>query len=177
MITEKTLLLANTYEPLKVISWKKAIQLLFLNKVETLEEYDREIKSPSLSLKVPSVVRLINAFKRRKYRVKFSRASIFARDGKKCQYCGVHLTLSKLTFDHVIPKARGGKTSWDNVVSSCAPCNKQKASKTLKEAGMRLKKKPKEPDWLPHIYIKISEESVPQAWMEYLYWTGALDER
>jgi len=114
---DSVLLLNITYEPLKIINWKKAITMLFLGKVEVLEEYDREIHSVSFAIKLPSVVRLLKMVKKPKKPVKFSRQNIYARDRYQCQYCGARFSPEDLTYDHVIPKSRGGKTKWENIVT------------------------------------------------------------
>lgn len=106
----RTLVLSQGYEPVKIVSWQRAITLLFLGKVEVIEEYDRNIKSTSMVIKIPAVVRLLGAFRRHKKPVKFSRVNIYARDHYKCQYCGKKASLTELTYDHVVPRSRGGLT-------------------------------------------------------------------
>jgi 5-methylcytosine-specific restriction endonuclease McrA len=170
----RTLLLSQSYEPLRVISWKRAFTLLTLGKVEVVEEYDRNIRTCYLVFKMPAVVRLIDAFRRHRHPVRFSRVNVYARDRYRCQYCGLKESLSKLTFDHVIPRSRGGTTSWTNVVAACVDCNHQKANRTPTEARMRLIKEPVQPRWVPAVTLQISMRSVPEAWTDYLYWTGAL---
>ena len=171
----RTLVLSQGYEPLKVISWQKAITLLTLGKIEVIEEYDRNIRSTSIVFKMPAVVRLVNAFKRHKKKVKFSRVNIFARDKYRCQYCGTKGKLAELTYDHVLPKSRGGKTTWKNIVTCCEPCNSKKRNQTPREAGMRLRKEPIQPNWVPSMTITIRKEYAPSAWASYLYWTSELD--
>src|SRR3977135_3011361 len=108
MDSTQTLLLNQGFEPIKVISWQRAISLLFLGKVEVLEEYGRDIRSVNIIIKVPAVVRLLRAFRRHARPVKFSRANIYARDNYKCQYCGKKASISELTYDHVKPRSQGG---------------------------------------------------------------------
>src|SRR6185295_11243057 len=98
MNSTQTLLLNQGFEPIKVISWQRAISLLFLGKVEVLEEYDRDVHSVSIIIKVPAVVRLLRAFRRHARLVKFSRVNIYARDNYKCQYCGKKASISELTY-------------------------------------------------------------------------------
>jgi len=172
----RTLVLSQGYEPLKVISWERAITLLFLGKIEVIEEYDHDIRSTSMVIKMPAVVRLLSAFKRHKKKVKFSRINIFGRDNYKCQYCGTKEKMSDLTYDHVIPKSRGGKTTWKNIVTCCYDCNSKKRDRTPNESGMHLKCKPSQPNWVPSLTITISKTTAPSAWASYLYWTGELDE-
>src|SRR5262249_31921020 len=112
----RTLVLSQGYEPIKVIPWQRAITLLFLGKVEVLEEYGDNIHSVSLIIKVPAVVRLLRAFRRHAKPVKFSRVNIYARDCYKCQYCGKKASMHELTYDHVVPRSQGGRTEWTNIV-------------------------------------------------------------
>ena len=116
---EQVLLLNITYEPLKIINWKRAVSLFLLGKVEVLEEYSREIHSVSFAIKLPSVVRLLKMVKRPNSPVKFSRQNIYARDKYRCQYCGMRFPSEEFTYDHIIPKSRGGKTEWTNIVTCC----------------------------------------------------------
>jgi len=170
-----TLVLAANYQPADVVHWTRAVTMLWENKVEVIEEYDHEVRSTFLVIKVPAVVRLLRSFKRDKKPVKFSRVNIYARDGYRCQYCGKKFPMSELTYDHVIPRARGGKTEWTNIATACTTCNGDKACRTPAEAGMRLLRKPVQPTTAPAMMIKISRESAPAAWRDYLYWTGELE--
>lgn len=167
---ERVLLLNITYEPLKVIDWKKAVTLLCLGKVEVLEEYNREIRSVSFTLKLPSVVRLLQMIKRPKSPVRFSRQNIYARDRYQCQYCGCKYPSEDLTYDHVIPKSRGGRTQWENIVTCCVECNRKKGGRTPHEASMRLVREPCRPSWVPAIRITIGFKQIPENWRDYLYW-------
>ena len=173
---ESTLLLAATYEPIDVISWQDAVRLMTLGKVEVIEEYDKDLRSTYLVIKMPAVVRLISMFKKKKKKVKFSRVNIYARDKYSCQYCGKDGRMKDFTFDHVIPKSRGGRTVWKNIVTCCTSCNTKKRDRTPQEAGMKLRNKPTQPEWLPAISIRISQRSVPEAWQDYLYWNVELEE-
>jgi 5-methylcytosine-specific restriction endonuclease McrA len=172
--TARTLLLSQGYEPIKVISWQRAISLLFLGKVEVLEEYDHDIRSVTLVIKIPAVVRLLRSFRRHAKPVKFSRVNIYARDNYRCQYCGHKATISELTYDHVIPRSQGGTTEWTNIVTCCYECNRKKGGRTPRQASMTLLSQPHQPNWVPAVTIRISLKSVPDAWRDYLYWTGEL---
>ncbi|MBW1739880.1 MAG: HNH endonuclease [Deltaproteobacteria bacterium] len=172
---EQVLLLNATFEPLKVIDWKRAIRLLTLGKVEVVEEYDREIRAVTFAIKLPSVLRLLQFVRYRKKDVKFSRVNIYARDGFQCQYCGKKFESEDLTFDHVIPKRYGGKTEWTNIVTCCYKCNRVKGGRSLKEAGFKLLKKPVKPGWVPFIMITIGVRRVPDSWRDYLYWHVELE--
>jgi 5-methylcytosine-specific restriction endonuclease McrA len=173
--THRTLVLSQAYEPVKIVSWQRAITLLFLGKAEVIEEYDRDIKTTSIVIKIPAVVRLLNAFRRHKKAVKFSRINIYGRDKYSCQYCGAKKSINELTYDHVVPRAQGGKTVWSNIVTCCEACNRHKANRTPDQAGMRLLKVPVQPTAMPVLVVAVSRESVPDAWRDYLYWTGELE--
>ncbi|MFH0902338.1 MAG: HNH endonuclease [Pseudomonadota bacterium] len=171
---QRTLVLSQAYEPVKVVSWKRALTLLTLGKVEVLEEYSWGIHTATLVIKVPAVVRLLRAFRRRKAVVKFSRVNIYARDKYRCQYCGEARPISELTYDHVVPRMQGGRTEWTNIVTACQECNLRKGGRTPEQAGMRLRSQPVQPTWVPAITVTVSLRSVPDAWRDYLYWTGEL---
>src|SRR4051812_6037565 len=152
----RTLLLTQGYEPIQIISWQRAITLLALDKVDVIEQYDDEIRAVSIAMQVPAVVRLRKAFPRKAKPVKFSRVNIYARDGHRCQYCGVRCTTADLTYDHVIPRSKGGLTTWENIVSACYVCNRKKANRTPPEAGMKLLSTPARPTWMPAVQIRVS---------------------
>ena len=169
---EQTLLLNATYEPLQIVSWKRAVKMLFQDKVEVLEEYKNEIRSVTLAIRVPSVIRLLHYVKmHRNHRlVKLSRNNLFTRDNYRCQYCGKKFPSSELTYDHLIPVSRGGKKSWDNIVTCCVPCNRKKSNRTPRESGMRLLKKPKAPTGFPiRLQFLMSRIKAPDSWRNYTF--------
>lgn len=171
----RTLLLNQGYEPIKIVCWQRAITLVALDKVEVIEEYDAQVRATSMVIQIPAVVRLRKAFRRPAKPVKFSRVNIYARDGYRCQYCGINCTIDQLTYDHVIPRSRDGRTTWDNIVSCCCACNARKANRTPAEARMTLRSVPVRPSWIPAVQIRVSTRSVPDAWRDYVYWTGEID--
>ena len=171
----RTLLLTQGYEPIQIISWQRAVTLLALEKVDVVEVYDTEVRAPSLVVRVPAVVRLRKAFRRYAKPVKFSRVNIYARDHYRCQYCAMTCSIDELTYDHVIPRAQGGKTTWENIVSACYACNRRKANRTPAQAGMKLLTAPARPTWMPSVQIRVSARSVPDAWRDYVYWTSEID--
>jgi 5-methylcytosine-specific restriction endonuclease McrA len=175
---EQTLLLNATYEPLKVVDWRKAVTLWCQGKVEVISVHDREVRSVSISFKLPSVIRLLRyiRIKRRIDYVPFSRANIYARDRHRCQYCGHQAPTSELTFDHVIPVAHGGRKDWENIVTSCVSCNRKKGGRTPEEAGMRLTALPRRPDSAPTLRFTIGLRNAPESWRDYLYWNVELDD-
>ena len=172
----QTLVLDHAYRPHKIVSWERAVTLLFLGKVQVVEEYDEEIRSVSISIRMPAVVRLLRAIRGIGRGIRFSRIHILQRDGFRCQYCGRKLPISRLNFDHVIPRARGGSTNWENIVTACYPCNQRKGDRTPVEAGMTLKKPPLRPRWLPIAFLRLDTKDVPDRWATYLYWQSALQE-
>ncbi len=170
---ENTLLLSAGFEPIRVISWKKAITLVLLGKVEVLEAYHLEIHSPSLTLKLPAVIKLTRYLKPIPRRVKFSRQNLFSRDNYTCQYCHRHYPANKLTYDHIVPRSKGGKTSWTNVVTSCMRCNLKKGNKPLHSLNYRLLNEPKEPRWLPQFSQAFHRSSAHPIWQTYLAYAKA----
>ncbi len=161
------LLLNASYEPLRVISWQNAVCMFFLGKVEVIEEYDHHIRSVSLAIKAPAVVKLVRFFRAGRHAPPLSRANVLARDHFKCQYCSRELTSKEATLDHVTPRSQGGKTTWENIVCACGTCNRKKGGRTPKEAHMKLLSKPHKPDWLPVLNIKLHGK-IPPAWYTFL---------
>lgn len=178
----ETLVLTAGYEPVARIPWQRAITLLFAGKVEVIDEYaDREIRSLHLALKMPAVVRFVRALTSRKQAVRFSRENVYLRDQGRCQYCAVRIVRAAATYDHVMPRAQGGRTSWENVVIACVPCNQQKGGRTPAQARMTLRSLPVRPKRLADTLrgrIGLSE-GMPQSWRTWLrnysYWNEALD--
>ena len=175
---EQTLLLNATYEPLKVVDWRKAITMLCQGKVEVVSEYDREVRSVSVTFKLPSVIRLLRyiTVKRRIDYVPFSRANIYARDDHRCQYCGAMHPVGDLTFDHVVPVSQGGKKNWENIVTSCIDCNRRKGGRTPVQAGMRVIRQPSRPSRSPVVRLAFGLRNAPENWRDYFYWNVELDE-
>jgi 5-methylcytosine-specific restriction endonuclease McrA len=164
------------------VHWQRAITLLFMGKVEIVSEYeDKEIHSVTFSIKMPSVVRFLKAIRSKKKAVKFSRENVYMRDSGKCQYCGTRMSRAEVTYDHVVPRAQGGKTDWDNIVSACVSCNQKKGGRTPEQAKMHLRSKPVRPKKLPEMTVTIMwRKGDPDAWKTWLrdfqYWNGALEE-
>lgn len=164
------LVLNASFEPLHIVTWQRAIQLLFQGKVEVVEESDKEIHTVKLTIKVPAVLRLLTyvPLARKKHIVRFSRANIFLRDHHRCLYCGGTFGKTHLTLDHVIPIVQGGKKSWENIVTACKPCNQKKGGRTPAQAGMHLIGKPKQPIWLPTASLQVGITRTPERWKIYL---------
>lgn len=166
---ERTLLLNATYEPLMVIDWRRAVSLVFLGKSDVLAEHDRKIRSVSAHMRIPSVVRLRERVRRSEPVIRFSRTNVYARDGHRCQYCGGRFPNAQLTFDHVVPRSRGGQTNWVNIVTCCVDCNRVKANRTPAEAGMTLLNRPVRPSTLPEIDKGLGGKNPPESWSFYLW--------
>ena len=170
----QTLLLNASYEPLILISWYRAIDLMLREKVRVLESYDQSVRSAYVVFQVPAVVVLKNYVPDR-HRVKFNRKNVFLRDDFTCQYCGKPIEelrngAKDLTFDHVLPRCQGGKTSWKNIVTACKKCNSTKGGRTPEQAWMSLKTKPYKPT--PHFLFTapLKGKKSPEEWDSYLYW-------
>lgn len=161
------LLLNTSYDPIKIISWQKAITLFFLGKVEVIEEYDHDIRSISFAVKAPAVVRLLKYARLGQKKPPLCRTNILSRDEFCCQYCGIELSAKEATLDHVLPRSQGGRTTWTNLVCCCSPCNRKKGGKTPKQAKMVLKKEPVQPDWLPVLNIRFHGR-IPESWQTFL---------
>lgn len=170
---DRTLLLNATYEPLQIVSWQRAVRMLFQEKVEVVENYQRDIRSVTVCFPAPAVVRLRHFVKVKQHhrRAKFSRSNLFARDKHSCQYCGQQLPVSELTYDHVLPVSKGGQTDWTNVVTACGVCNRSKGNRTPEEAGLILLKKPSAPVGFPaRVRLSVSRMKAPDSWKSYIFW-------
>ena len=167
-MSASVLFLDAEFRPLRIESWQRAICDLFLGKIEVIEHSrDKTIQGVHQVFPMPSVVRVVRRFKRDKMRIKFSRLNIYARDRFTCAYCTKKFDTEDLTFDHVVPRSRGGRTSWENIVTCCITCNTDKANRTPDEAGMKLCFKPKKPHYLPAVTLKLDRRSIPPEWQPY----------
>jgi 5-methylcytosine-specific restriction endonuclease McrA len=161
----RVLVLNATYEPINVCTIRRAAVLLLKEKAEIIEHARWELRSESLSLPRPVVIRLVTYVRvpRDTHRRKITRRAVFARDRWTCQYCG---SRTSLTVDHVVPRSKGGSSSWENIVTSCAPCNRRKGDAMLRQAGMHLIRQPGSPS--PQIFIHVATPTIPAAWRAYL---------
>lgn len=179
----ETLVLSQSYQPVARVSWQRAVTLLFLGKVEVVEEYeDREIRSVTVAIKIPSIVRFLQSVRRKKKAVKFSRENVYSRDNGQCQYCGNAVTHAEATYDHVVPRRLGGTTNWENIVISCRGCNQKKGGRTPEQAHMMLRSKPVRPKKLADNRWRLTfqwNSTMPPSWRDFLasysYWNGDLD--
>lgn len=191
------LVLNKSYYPIHVTTVKRAFAMLFKGVAKavgpdyTLFSIDSwlelrvaadevGIRTVNRVIKVPQVILLVTYDRVPKREVRFSRYNIFLRDNNTCQYCGRKLPRKELTIDHVIPKSRGGRTTWENVVTACVECNTRKGNKTPEEAGMRLIRKPFKPSYL-NFLKNFTKNNVREEWKQFLsfidaaYWNVELE--
>lgn len=163
----RVLVLNATYEPLSVVSQPRAVHLILADKAEVIETDDALIRSASLSFPAPLVIRL-RYYVRIPYNLPMplSRRAVFLRDNYTCQYCGAQPGKDQLTIDHIVPRSRGGRTEWENVVTACAACNRRKGSRTPEEARMKLARPVSRPRfWAMALMMGPGNE----VWRKYLY--------
>jgi Restriction endonuclease len=193
MIDGHVLVLNRNFQPIHVTSIRRAITLFYKGHVRAVDaEYrtydfrnwqdipvqprDAYISTPSRQILVPHVVQLLAFERMPRQEVKFSRGNIYLRDHNRCQYCGRKFPSSELSLDHVIPISRGGKSTWDNVVCACLPCNVKKGNKLLFECGIQLRKQPFKPKW--HPLHRLQGRNFPDIWKNFLdeaYWSVELE--
>lgn len=166
-----------SYFPLSLWSWQDAVKAVFLGRVSILSEYDRVVRSPSFEMNLPSVIALKDYISASRYPA-FTRFNVFLRDRFRCQYCHTHYPTHELTFDHVLPKSQGGRTTWNNVTTACGACNLRKGSKSLRESGLTLQQEP----WRPTTHeLQENGRAFPpnylhESWRDFLYWDTELED-
>tara|TARA_Y100001970_G_C14058524_1_gene762891 strand:+ start:57 stop:572 length:516 start_codon:yes stop_codon:yes gene_type:complete len=168
ILNRKVLVLNQSYEPLMVINAKRAIVLIIKEKVKMLEKYSENIRSVQNSFDLPSVIRL-NFYVHLKYKdIVLNRRNILKRDDYRCQYCAKQVT--PLTLDHIVPRNKGGKDSWENLVAACSKCNTRKGDTLLKHMDMKLLKKPRKPSKLFQLQTYVNKKQ--DNWKQYLFMEG-----
>jgi len=165
-----------SYFPLSLWSWQNSIKAVFLERVNIIENYNKEVHSPSLTFRLPSVIALKEYVSVRRNPA-FTRFNVFLRDNFACQYCNENFSANELTFDHLIPKCTGGKTTWTNVVSACTTCNLKKGRKLLKFTDIHLKRMPIKPtsEQLQRNGKNFPPNYLHKSWHDYLYWDTELE--
>ncbi len=165
-----------SYYPLSLWPWDEAIKAVFLDRVTIISEYDRVVHSPSFSMRLPSVIALKKYISTQRHPA-FTRFNVFLRDGFRCQYCDHRKPTPELTFDHVIPRSLGGRTTWENVVTACCSCNLRKGSKLPHQCNMHPLHAPIRP--MSHDLQKQGRAFPPnylhESWRDYLYWDSELE--
>jgi len=162
-----------SYFPLSLWSWQEAIKAVFLGRVNILSEYERSVRSPCFEMKLPSVVSL-KQYVPPAPRPAFTRFNVFLRDRFICQYCG---SREELTFDHVVPRSRGGRTTWDNVVAACSSCNLMKGGRLPRECHMYPRHEPQRPTVreLQENGRAFPPRYLHESWRDFLYWDSELE--
>ena len=166
-----------SYFPLSLWSWQDAVKAVFLERVNVISQYDRQVHSPSFEMPLPSVISL-KEYVPMDRRPAFTRFNVFLRDSFACQYCGTHFPSEELTFDHVVPRSRGGRTRWDNVVTACAPCNLKKGHRLPHTSGIFPLRLPQPPT---NYELQENGRAFPpgylhESWRDFLYWDTELDQ-
>ena len=162
-----------SYYPLSLWPWQEVIKAVFLERVDVIAEYDQYVHSPSMKMRLPSVIAL-REFVKQDRPPAFTRFNVFLRDGFKCAYCS---SPNDLTFDHVIPRSKGGRTSWENIVAACSPCNLRKGGRMPHEAKMHPANRPVRPSayFLQEVGRRFPPHHLHQTWLDYLYWDVELE--
>jgi len=165
----RVLVLNATYEPLNIVSVRRAVVLLLKEKAELIEATEERLHAARASLPVPLVIRLVYYVRiPRRITLAPTRRSVLLRDNYTCQYCGARPGRASLTVDHVLPRSRGGETTWDNVVTACRACNTRKDNRTPEEAGMSLLKRPGRPHYLAFLLLR--EARSQDVWSKYVFY-------
>lgn len=194
MLDDTALVLNRSWVPIGTTSVRDAIVMLYRESARVIlpEDYSVHdfdswaslrvtkeepcIRTVTLEIKIPEVLLLTNYDDYPIRKIPFSRRNIYRRDRCRCQYCGEKGDSGELSVDHIFPRSRGGVSSWTNCVLACLDCNRRKASRTLKEAGMRLIRSPQEPTWTPTLHIPMARRKV--SWQSFIsdqYWNVELD--
>jgi len=165
-----------SYFPLSLWAWQDTVKAVFLDRVNVVSEYEKTVSSPSWEMRLPSVISL-KEYVPMARRPAFTRYNVFLRDRFTCQYCRQPSPAEELTFDHVIPRSRGGRTSWDNVVAACTGCNLQKGNRMPRESGIVPVRKPQEPS---NFELQEHGRAFPpnflhESWRDFLYWDTELE--
>ena len=162
-----------SYYPLSLWSWQDSIKSVYLDRVTIVNNYDRVVRSPSFYMKLPSVIALKSYIKPQS-NPNFTRFNVFLRDKFSCQYCG---SKSELTFDHLLPRSKGGKTDWNNVVTACSSCNVKKGGRLINHSEMTLSQKPFQPSTedLHKNGKNFPPNFLHKSWIDYLYWDVELE--
>jgi len=165
-----------SYFPLSIWPWQDAVKAVFLDRVNIISEYERTVRSPSMSMKLPSVIALKSYIPMAR-RPAFTRFNVFLRDRFTCQYCGQARNATMLTFDHLIPRSRGGYTTWENVITACTTCNLAKGDRLCDECGMHPRRYPRQPTnkELQEHGRRFPPNFLHESWRDFLYWDSELD--
>jgi 5-methylcytosine-specific restriction endonuclease McrA len=169
------LVLNFSYEVLNVTSFQRAVKLLFAGKAEMLHGRERVLASPTVEMRMPSIIRMLYYIRRPAQKVALTKKNVLIRDDHTCQYCGSRGE-KLMTVDHVVPRSRGGSSTWENLVCACMRCNNRKNNRTPQEANMTMLRKPRHPKYIP--WIQIKRNTLPDEWGKFLFlYNVSIDER
>ena len=162
-----------SYYPLSLWNWQDSVKSVFLDRVTIVSSYDRLVRSPSFNMQLPSVIAL-KSFIAPQSNPNFTRFNVFLRDRFSCQYCG---SGEELTFDHLLPRSKGGQTNWVNVVTACSDCNVKKGGRLIQHSGMILNHEPFQPSTedLHKNGKNFPPNFLHKSWVDYLYWDVELE--
>lgn len=158
--------LDSSFKPIEVITWEEAIVLTWLKKAWAVEYTDKWVHSAQKAFQIPSVIVLFRYIDEKFFTLPCTRKNILLRDENRCQYCANQFREGDLTIDHVLPRAKGGKSSWDNVVAACKPCNQKKRDFLLEQAPVKLIRLPRKPSYRSIIKKRLANADC--LWGEYL---------
>jgi 5-methylcytosine-specific restriction endonuclease McrA len=169
------LVLNFTYEALNITTFQRAVKMIFSGKAELLHGQDRILSSTTFEMQMPSIIRMLYYIRRPMQKVALTKKNVLIRDDHTCQYCGMRGE-RLMTVDHVIPRSRGGTSTWENLVCACMRCNNRKNNRTPNEANMSLQRKPRQPKYIP--WIQIKRNTLPDEWGKFLFlYNVSIDER
>jgi 5-methylcytosine-specific restriction endonuclease McrA len=171
------LVLNSTYEAMNVATWQRAVELLFAGKAEAIHNTDRQLRSAGgFAIALPSIIRMLYFVRRKPKRVALTKKNVLLRDDYKCGYCGYRGDRATMTVDHVLPRAAGGKSTWENLVAACEDCNGRKRDRTPEQARMPLLRRPHEPRFIPFMVVR--RHTADEEWAKYLgLWSVSIEER
>ena len=169
------LVLNNTYEALNTTNIARAVRLVFAGKAEVLHAKGM-LRSEKREFPLPSIIRMLYFVARGRKRVPLTKKNVLLRDEYECGYCSAKGDRGTMTVDHVVPRSQGGRSTWDNLVAACAPCNGRKRDRTPAQARMPLRRKAHEPRFIPFIVVK--RHTADDEWLKYLaFYSISIDER
>jgi len=160
------LVLNFTYEALNITTFQRAVKLIFSGKAEIVHDLDRVLTSARWELRMPSIIRMLYYIRRPMQKVALTKKNVLLRDDYTCQYCGLRGE-RMMTVDHVVPRSRGGPSTWENLVCACMRCNNRKNNRSPQDANMSLKRRPKTPKYIP--WIQIRRNTFPDEWHKFLF--------
>jgi 5-methylcytosine-specific restriction endonuclease McrA len=171
----EVLVLNFTYEALNVTSFQRAVKLLFSGKAEIVHDRERMLSSPTFAMRMPSIIRMLYYIKRPGQKVSLTKKNVLLRDDYTCQYCGIKGD-RLMTVDHIVPRSKGGPSTWENLVCACMRCNNRKNNRTPEHSGMALRGKPRMPKYIP--WIQIKRNTLPGEWQKFLFlYNVSIEER